>query len=97
MFSLIRGEILVVGIGDEDREQLCRFGLARIAADRMAGAGWLEADEAIFVASPRIKTPMHGGVLAYADAAAAEKAATAHGGKVMHSFEALTAVKGEAR
>src|ERR1700741_2681461 len=34
------GQFLVVGIDNEDREQLCRLGLARIAADGMAGAGW---------------------------------------------------------
>ena len=62
-----------------------------------AGAGWLDADEAIFVASPRIKTPMNGGVLAYAEAAPAAKAAAAHGGDVVRSFDELKNRKGDAR
>ena len=61
------------------------------------GAGWLGADAATFVASAHIRTPMSGGVLAYADAAAAEKAATAHGGHVMRSVAELMAWKGDAR
>lgn len=61
------------------------------------GAGWLRADAAIFVGSLHIRTPMSGGVLAYADAAAAEKVATAHGGHVMRSLPELTAWKGDAR
>jgi len=62
-----------------------------------AGAGWLDADEATFVASRNIPTPMSGGLLAYADAAAAEKAATAHRGEVLRSFQELMTLKGEAR
>ena len=62
-----------------------------------AGAGWLDADEATLVASPNIPTPMSGGLLAYADAAAAEKAATAHRGEVLRSFRELMTLKGEAR
>ena len=62
-----------------------------------AGAGWLDADEASFVASPRIRTPMSGGVLAYADVVAAEKTAAAHGGQVMRSLEELRTWQGGAR
>ena len=62
-----------------------------------AGAGWLDADEASFVASPRIRTPMSGGLLAYADAVAAENTAAAHGGQVMRSLEELRTSKGDAR
>jgi copper chaperone NosL len=54
-----------------------------------AGGGWLNADAAIFVASPRVPTPMSGGVLAYADAAAAQQAAAAHQGEVVRSFQDL--------
>lgn len=61
------------------------------------GGGWLDPGAATFVASPRIRTPMNGGVLAYADAAAAERAATAHGGAMVRSFEALMAQRGEVR
>lgn len=61
------------------------------------GGGWLDADDAIFVSSPRIQTPMHGGVLAYADGAAAEKAAASHRGEVIRSFEELRTRKGAAK
>ena len=62
-----------------------------------AGAGWLDADRAIFVASVDIRTPMSGGVLAYADAAAAEKAAATHRGSVLRSLPELMTWKGDAR
>ena len=62
-----------------------------------AGAGWVDADQAIFVASERIRTPMSGGLLAYADAAAAEKAAATSGGEVMRSLQELMTWKGEAK
>ena len=61
------------------------------------GSGWLAADAAIFVASADVRTPMSGGVLAYADAAAAGKAAAAHGGHVIRSLPELMAWKGDAR
>ena len=54
-----------------------------------AGGGWLDADQAVFVTAPSIRTPMNGGVLAYADAAAAEKTATTHSGRVMRSLPEL--------
>lgn len=62
-----------------------------------AGAGWLDADKATFVASPDIRTPMSGGLLAYADASAAEKAAAAHRGEVLRSLPELMTWKGDAR
>ena len=62
-----------------------------------AGAGWIDAHQAIFVASADIRTPMSGGVLAYADAAAAETMAAAHHGEVMRSLPELMTWKGEAR
>src|SRR6478672_12573453 len=33
------GQRVVIGVEDEDSEQLCRLGLARVAADRMDSAG----------------------------------------------------------
>jgi hypothetical protein len=36
------GQVFVVRVDDKDRKQLCRLGLARIAADRMAGTRRLE-------------------------------------------------------
>jgi nitrous oxide reductase accessory protein NosL len=62
-----------------------------------AGGGWLAADDATFVASSRIRSPMSGGLLAYADAAAAEKAAATYRGDVRHSLEELIATNGDAR
>ncbi len=61
------------------------------------GGGWLTSREAVFVASPQLRTPMNGGVLAYATAAAAEKAAAAHGGEVVRSLQELMTRKGDAR
>ncbi len=62
-----------------------------------AGGGWLDADAAVYVASGTIRTPMNGGVLAYADAAAAAKAAAAHGGQVVRSWPELMTLKGDLR
>ena len=62
-----------------------------------AGGGWLDAGDAVFVASPAVRTPMGGGLLAYADATVAEKTAAARGGSVVRSFEALMTRRGDAR
>jgi len=62
-----------------------------------AGGGWLDAGDAIFVASPNVRTPMGGGILAYADANEAAKAATAHRGSVLKTFEDLMTLRGDAR
>jgi copper chaperone NosL len=62
-----------------------------------AGAGWIDAGEATFVASPNVRTPMNGGFIAYAEVTAAETAATTSGGAVVRSFEALLNQKGDAR
>ena len=70
---------------------------SRVWVQDAAGTGWLDADRANFVASERIRTPMSGGLLAYADAAAAATAATANGGKVMRSLQELMTWKGDAR
>ena len=70
---------------------------ASVWSQDATGGGWLDAHEAVFVASPHVRTPMSGGVLAYADAAAAEQAVAAHGGEVVRSFHELMTRKGEAR
>jgi copper chaperone NosL len=62
-----------------------------------AGGGWVDADRAVFVGSSRVQTPMHGGVLAYADAAAAAAASAAHDGALIRSFVELMTRKGAAR
>ena len=62
-----------------------------------SGGGWLAAGDAVFVASPQIRTPMHGGVLAYADLAAAQNAATKYRGQIVRTFDELTAAKGDVK
>ena len=61
------------------------------------GGGWLTSREAVFVRSAQLRTPMNGGVLAYATAAAAGQAVAAHGGEVVQSLEELVTRKGDAR
>jgi hypothetical protein len=62
-----------------------------------AGGGWIDADDAVFVTAPGLRTPMNGGVLAYRDVAAAEKTAATQRGEVVRSFDELAARKGAAR
>ena len=62
-----------------------------------AGSGWIAADDATFVAASRTRTPMNGGILAYAARAAAEKAAAANGGQVMRSWLEVMNRDGEAK
>jgi copper chaperone NosL len=62
-----------------------------------AGAGWIDAQAAVVVASPRLRTPMNGGLLAYGNAAAAEQAASTHGGHVMRSWQEVETWKRGAR
>lgn len=49
---------------------------------------WIEGPRAVFVHAPGLKTPMAGGMLAYAGAAAALEAA-ADGGRVIGSLDQL--------
>jgi copper chaperone NosL len=51
--------------------------------------GWIEGPDAIFVASPEIRTPMGGGLIAYRDRAAAERSAQATHGRVVRSIADL--------
>ena len=60
-----------------------------------AGAGWIDADRAVFVTAPGIRTPMNGGVLAYANASAAEHAAARLDGRVMRSLQELMTLNGD--
>jgi copper chaperone NosL len=50
---------------------------------------WVEGRRAVFVHAPNLKTPMAGGMLAYADEAAAREAAAADGGRVIVSLDQL--------
>ena len=47
---------------------------------------WMNADEAVYVASPAIRTPMGGGMLAFRHPAAADRAAVQHRGRVIRSI-----------
>lgn len=58
------------------------------------GSGWIDGGAAAFVTGSRVRTPMSGGVLAYRGVAAAERAATAHGGRVVRSLTELKAQRG---
>ena len=60
-----------------------------------AGTGeWIDGAAAVFVAAPSIRSPMGGGVLAFAARADADRAAAAHGGEVVPTLARLIARKG---
>jgi copper chaperone NosL len=59
-----------------------------------AGGGWIDVHGAHVVSSARLRTPMGGGFLAYADSAAAQQSAAAHGGRVLKSLHELKASRG---
>ena len=74
-----------------------------VAAARKDGAGaarfWfhdavdstlIAGDAAVFVASPHIRTPMGGGILAYRDRSTASSAAGIHRGELVLSVASLT-------
>jgi copper chaperone NosL len=81
--------------------------LAAERAQRTAGArfwfhdastgGWIDGDAAVFVAAPAVRTPMGGGILAFATRVAAEQAAAQHGGELVGSLDALLARTGALR
>ena len=52
-------------------------------------SGWIDGAGAVFVKSSRLRTPMAGGLVAYGDAAAAEKGAAGHQGRVIRSLQDL--------
>jgi copper chaperone NosL len=56
-------------------------------------ADWITGTP-VFVASAAFRTPMSGGVLAYGDRAAAERAAATHQGTIVSSLDALLARAG---
>jgi copper chaperone NosL len=60
-----------------------------------AGDTWIDAADAVFVRSARLRTPMNGGIVAYRTLAAAEQAATRDGGRVVGSFDDLRASAGD--
>lgn len=62
-----------------------------------AGTGWMNADIATFVVSAQIRSPMNGGVLAYADRAAAQDAAGKYHGRMVDSLAELLASNGDVK
>lgn len=58
----------------------------RIWVHDAAGGEWLNAFEAVYVASPSIRTPMGGGMLAFRRPADADRAADQHRGRVIRSI-----------
>ena len=54
-----------------------------------AGEGWIDGSAATFVASPAIRTPMGGGILAYRDGHAAADAAKKYPGAAVRSLAYL--------
>ena len=56
-----------------------------------ASGVWIDAKEAVFVASPTLRTPMGGGLIAYRDRSAAREAAARHQGRVIESLDQLLA------
>jgi copper chaperone NosL len=63
-------------------ERFCATHAAEIAQywfHGMAGDGWFRESQAYLVSSSAIATPMGGGTIAFADAAAADAAAVEHG------------------
>ena len=53
------------------------------------GGGWIKAQEASFVRSPRIQTPMGGGIVAFKDRTKADAAAVKYAGLVTNFNEVI--------
>ena len=70
---------------------------AKVWVQDASSGGWLDANQAVFVTSSHLRTPMSGGMLAYADAMTAERAAAAHRGDVVRSLSDLMTRKGDAK
>jgi copper chaperone NosL len=65
--------------------------LARLWFHDAAGTGWIEGEAAVFVRSPRLRTPMGGGLVAYRDGQAAERSAADRQGRVIRGVRELMA------
>jgi copper chaperone NosL len=55
----------------------------------VATSVWIGGQDAVFVASPGLRTPMGGGVIAYRDRTAAREGAVRHSGSVIESLSDL--------
>jgi hypothetical protein len=63
-----------------------------------AGDGdWITAGRPVFVASPDIRTPMGGGIVAYRSLSAAERAASRQGARMVHEFPQLLTLERSSR
>jgi copper chaperone NosL len=62
-------------------------GELRIWVHDASDGRWMNGFEAILVASPSIRTPMGGGMIAYRDPSAADRAASRHNGRVIRSID----------
>jgi copper chaperone NosL len=58
---------------------------------------WIDGAAAVFVIAPEVKTPMGGGIIAYRDAARAERVATEHHGRLVASVSDLMQQRGDGR
>jgi nitrous oxide reductase accessory protein NosL len=56
-----------------------------------AGGGWTEGTTAVFVSAAALRTPMGGGIVAYRNREAAERAARSYRGQIVESLPALLA------
>lgn len=56
-----------------------------------AGHGWIDGVGAVFVKSPRLRTPMNGGIAAYHDRTQAAKAAAEYEGQLIETMADLLA------
>jgi hypothetical protein len=54
-----------------------------------ASGAWITSEEAVFVKSARFRTPMSGGMVAYAGRSAGERAASENGGVLIGNVDEL--------
>lgn len=55
----------------------------------VAGGAWIDGEDAVFVESPDLRTPMGGGLIAYRDLTAAREGAARHRGTLINSVNDL--------
>jgi nitrous oxide reductase accessory protein NosL len=75
---------LLDAVGREPRSGGIRFWFHDVA-----NGAWIGGDDAVFVSSPNLRTPMGGGLIDYRDLAAARDGAARHRGAVINSLNDL--------